>query len=47
MMSRYRGRGFYDPLSEMNRLFGQMFGGSVQRAGGNNAGGAGASGPRR
>jgi HSP20 family protein len=27
MLSRYRGRGFYDPLSEMNRLFDQMFGG--------------------
>ena len=25
-MSRHRGRGFYDPLSEMNRLFGEMFG---------------------
>jgi len=31
MMSRYRGRGFYDPLSEMNRLFDQMFGGLTQR----------------
>jgi HSP20 family protein len=33
MLSRYRGRGFYDPLSEMNRLFEQMFG-SVARRGG-------------
>jgi HSP20 family protein len=33
MMSRYRGRGFYDPLSEMNRLFGEMFGGFGRRAG--------------
>ena len=32
MMSRYRGRGFYDPLSEMNRLFEQMFGGLPRRA---------------
>ena len=32
MMSRYRGRGFYDPLSEMNRLFEQMFGGLTRRA---------------
>jgi HSP20 family protein len=31
MLSRYRGRGFYDPLSEMNRLFEQMFGGTTQR----------------
>ena len=31
MMSRYRGRGFYDPLSEMNRLFDQMFGGVARR----------------
>lgn len=34
MMSRYRGRGFYDPLSEMNRMFDQMFGGLASRAGG-------------
>jgi HSP20 family protein len=34
MMSRYRGRGFYDPLSEMNRLFDQMFGGHARRTGG-------------
>jgi HSP20 family protein len=33
MMSRYRGRGFYDPLSEMNRLFDQMFGGLARRTG--------------
>jgi HSP20 family protein len=33
MMSRYRGRGFYDPLSEMNRLFDQMFGGVARRTG--------------
>jgi len=26
MFSPYRGRGFYDPLSEMNRLFAQVFG---------------------
>jgi HSP20 family protein len=26
MLSPYRGRGFYDPLSEMNRLFAQVFG---------------------
>jgi HSP20 family protein len=32
MLSRYRGRGFYDPLSEMNRLFDQMFGGVSRRA---------------
>lgn len=34
MMSRHRGRGFYDPLSEMNRLFDQMFGGVGRRTGG-------------
>ena len=33
MMSRYRGRGFYDPLSEMNRLFAQVFGLAPQRSG--------------
>jgi len=33
MMSRHRGRGFYDPLSEMNRLFDQMFGGVARRTG--------------
>jgi HSP20 family protein len=33
VLSRYRGRGFYDPLSEMNRLFGEMFGGPAHRSG--------------
>jgi len=33
MMSRHRGRGFYDPLSEMNRLFDQMFGGVTRWTG--------------
>jgi HSP20 family protein len=33
MMSRHRGRGFYDPLSEMNRLLDQMFGGVARRTG--------------
>jgi HSP20 family protein len=33
VLSRYRGRGFYDPLSEMNRLFGEMFGGPARRQG--------------
>ena len=33
MLGRYRGRGFYDPLSEMNRLFNQMFGGVTRRTG--------------
>ena len=33
MLGRYRGRGFYDPLSEMNRLFNQMFGGVARRTG--------------
>ena len=33
MMSRHRGRGFYDPMSEMNRLFGEMFGGPARRQG--------------
>src|SRR5215207_4000842 len=31
MMSRYRGRGFYDPLSEMNRLLDEMFGDLTRR----------------
>lgn len=31
MMSRYGGRGFYDPLSEMNRLLSEVFGGFVPR----------------
>jgi HSP20 family protein len=34
MMSRHRGRGFYDPLSEMNRMFDQMFGDVARRTGG-------------
>lgn len=33
MLSRHRGRGFYDPLSEMNRLFEEMFGSLARRAG--------------
>lgn len=33
MMSRYRGRGFYDPVSEMNRLVAQVFGLAPQRGG--------------
>ena len=33
MLGRYRGRGFYDPLSEMNRLFNQMFSGVARRTG--------------
>jgi HSP20 family protein len=34
MLSRYRSRGFYDPLSEMNRLVNQIFvGGLPQRTG--------------
>jgi HSP20 family protein len=37
MMSRYRGRGFYDPLSEMNRLFAQAFG-LAQRGGATDGG---------
>ena len=33
MLGRYRGRGFYDPLNEMNRLVSQIFiGGLPQRA---------------
>ena len=32
MLNPYRGRGFYDPLSEMNRLFDDMFGGPARRA---------------
>ena len=33
MQSRYRGRGFYDPLSEMNRIVNQVFVGALpQRA---------------
>jgi HSP20 family protein len=33
MLSPFRGRGFYDPLSEMNRLFEQVFAGGARRAG--------------
>lgn len=33
VLSRQRSRGFYDPLSEMNRLFGEMFGGPARRSG--------------
>lgn len=33
MMSPYRGRGFYDVQSEVNRLFDQMFGGLARQAG--------------
>ncbi|MDQ3922373.1 MAG: Hsp20/alpha crystallin family protein [Actinomycetota bacterium] len=33
-MSPYRGRGFYDVQSEMNRLFDEMFGGLTRRSGG-------------
>ena len=32
MLSRFRDRGFYDPLSEMNRLSEQMFGGLMRPA---------------
>ena len=28
-----QGVGFYDPISEMNRLFGEMFGGHARRVG--------------
>ncbi len=33
-MSRFRGRGFYDVQSEMNRLFDEMFGRLMHRPGG-------------
>ncbi len=33
-MSPFRGRGFYDAQSEMNRLFDEMFGGMVRRSSG-------------
>ena len=46
MMSRYRGRGFYDPLSEMNRLFDQMFGGVAGEQGKSRGHGT-PGGPRR
>ena len=32
MLSPQRGRGFYDPLSEMNRLFDQVFSGIARRS---------------
>jgi len=32
MLTRSRDRGFYDPLSEMNRLSEQMFGGLMRPA---------------
>ena len=32
MLSRSSARGVYDPLSEMNRLFEQMFGGMMRSA---------------
>ena len=32
-MSPFRGRGFYDVQSEMNRLFDEMFGGLMRRSG--------------
>src|SRR5215203_4166035 len=35
MLSPYRGRGFYDPLSEMNRLFAQVFGLTGNQGGSN------------
>ena len=34
MLGRYRGRGFYDPLSEMNRLVNQVFVGGLPRQAG-------------
>jgi HSP20 family protein len=37
MLSPYRGRGFYDPLSEMNRLFAQVFGLTRGQGGSNQA----------
>jgi hypothetical protein len=33
MMNRYRGRGFYDPLREMNHLFVHIFGLPAHRGG--------------
>ena len=33
MLSPFRGRGFYDPLSEVNRVFDDMFGGLMRRPG--------------
>ena len=41
-MRPFGGRGFYDPQSEMNRLFDEMFGGlSSSRSGGQQRGGQG------
>ena len=39
-MRSYGGRGFYDPHSEMNRLFDEMFGGGMsgRRSGGQQRG---------
>ena len=35
MLSPFRGRrGFYDPVSEMNRVFDDMLGGLMRRPGG-------------
>ncbi len=36
-LSPYRGRGFYDLHSEMNRMFDEMFGGLARRPGGQRA----------
>jgi HSP20 family protein len=33
MLSPFRGRGFYDPLSEVNRVFDDMFGSLMRRPG--------------
>ena len=33
MLSPFRGRGFYDPLSEVNRVFADMFGSLMRRPG--------------
>ncbi len=38
-MSPFRGRGFWDPLSEMNRMFDDVFGGLARRPGGRQQGG--------
>ncbi len=38
-MSPFRGRGFWDPLSEVNRLFDDMFGGLPRRPGARQLGG--------
>ena len=34
MLSPFRGRGFYDVQSEVNRAFDEMFGNMARRAGG-------------